>query len=394
MQANNMQANDAVANRLPYTRFSGLTALSAVVGLLFCFLVGINGLGTGFKTLGGDFLHIFFAATENPFAGLLVGILATTLVQSSSVTTSMIVALCAAPEDPLPLVNAVPMIMGANVGTTVTNTMVSLVHVGGTDGEFRRAFEVATCHDFFNYLTIMLLLPLELGFGFLSKLAARVSGTFVGFVGVSYESPLKSVLKQAFVPIKSLGGFLFSGHVAQAVVMLGCSAALIIVSLLLLVRVMREALAEKVSNLLNRTIGRSGLLGIAVGVVVTMMVQSSSVTTSLLVPFAAGGLITLQQAFPVTLGANVGTTITAFLASLAVSGVNAHVGVEIALVHVLFNVVGILLIYPPKIVRRLPLRAAEALADLAVRSRKWAIVYVVGMFYGVPMAILLLCELI
>jgi solute carrier family 34 (sodium-dependent phosphate cotransporter) len=80
-------------------------------------------LGTGFKSLSQGVLDSFFAATENPFVGLMIGILATTLVQSSSVTTSTIVGLVAAPLNPLPLANAVPMIMGANIGTTVTNTM-------------------------------------------------------------------------------------------------------------------------------------------------------------------------------------------------------------------------------------------------------------------------------
>ena len=139
-----------------------------VLSLLFMFLVGVNGLGDGFKSLGRNFLDAFFTATENPFIGLMVGLLATSLVQSSSVTTSLVVALVAAPENPLPIANAVPMIMGANIGTTVTNIIVSLAHMGRKE-EFRRAFVVATCHDFFNYMAVALLLPLELLTGYLQK---------------------------------------------------------------------------------------------------------------------------------------------------------------------------------------------------------------------------------
>jgi solute carrier family 34 (sodium-dependent phosphate cotransporter) len=98
--------------------------------LLYTFLVGVNGLGSGFKLLSRDLLDTFFTATENPFVGLMVGILATTLMQSSSVTTSLIVGLVAAPENPLPVANAIPMIMGANIGTTVTGTLASLAHMG------------------------------------------------------------------------------------------------------------------------------------------------------------------------------------------------------------------------------------------------------------------------
>ena len=137
-----------------------------VLLLLFGFLVGVKALGEGFQLLGGATLDLIFSATENPFVSLVVGILATTVMQSSSVTTSMIVGLVAAPESPLPLANAVPMIMGANIGTTVTATIVSLAHMGRRD-EFERAFPIAVCHDVFNYVTVVVLLPLELLTGYL-----------------------------------------------------------------------------------------------------------------------------------------------------------------------------------------------------------------------------------
>jgi sodium-dependent phosphate cotransporter len=102
------------------------------------------------------------------------------------------------------------------------------------------------------------------------------------------------------------------------------------------------------------------------------------------VPLAGAGIITLERAFPVTLGANVGTTVTALLAALAVSGPNAHFGVAIALTHFLFNVLGILLVYPIPAIRRLPLGAARTLAGFAVTNKYAALVYVSLLFYGVP----------
>ncbi len=139
------------ARQLPSQDSSdSLVRFVTVLLLLFGFLIGVKGLGEGFKLLGGDAVELIFSTTENPFIGLVVGILATTVVQSSSVTTAMIVGLVAAPESPLPLGNAVPMIMGANIGTTVTATVVSLAHMGRRE-EFERAFPVAVCHDAFNY---------------------------------------------------------------------------------------------------------------------------------------------------------------------------------------------------------------------------------------------------
>ena len=185
-----------------------LVRVGSVLLLLFVFLLGVKGLGDGFKLLGRDLLEAFFETTANPFIGLIVGVLATTLVQSSSVSTSMIVGLVAAPENPLPLANAVPMIMGANIGTTVTNTIVSLAHMGRRNG-FRRAFAVATCHDFFNYMSVAVLLPLELTTGFLRRTAILLATSLEGAGGFQYESPLRGALSAAMAPIERLGEALF-----------------------------------------------------------------------------------------------------------------------------------------------------------------------------------------
>ncbi len=366
--------------------------VGAVLTLLFVFLVGVHGLGDGFKLLGRDFLESFFAATSNPFIGLMVGLLATTLVQSSSVTTAMIVGLVAAPEDPLPIANAVPMIMGANIGTTVTNTLVSLAHMGRRE-EFRRAFSVATCHDFFNFLSVAILLPLELATGYLRRSATAIAAQIGNVSGVEYESPLKHALAAVFAPIKATGAALFAGR-GQAIVLILVSGALIYLALVLVVRVMRSAMEQRVESFVTRALGRSVLLSMLIGAIATVMVQSSSITTALLVPLAGAGLITLRQAFPITVGANIGTTVTALLASLAASGPNALAGLTIAVVHLLFNASGALLILPVPFMQRIPLAAAQALANVAARSRRWAVVYVLGLFYLLPASLALINRLL
>jgi sodium-dependent phosphate cotransporter len=383
--------NAASEQREPYGLHPLLRA-AAVLGLLFVFLMGVKGLGDGFRLLGRDILEAFFSATENPFVGLVVGILATSIVQSSSVTTSMIVGLVAAPENPLPIANAVPMVMGANIGTTVTAAMVSLAHIGRPT-EFRRAFPVANCHDFFNWMSVFILLPLELATGYLRKSAHALASLLEGTGGVKYESPLKDALSAALDPIERLGALIFDAIQGQAIFLIVVSALLIFAALFLLVKVMRSAMRTRLERFITNVLGSSALLSMAVGTIVTMMVQSSSITTSLLVPLAGAGLITLEQAFPVTLGANMGTTITALLASLAVSGPNATLGVEIALVHTLFNISGTLIIYPIERIRNLPLRAARWLTGVAVKSKKVAIIYVIALFYILPTALIVLDKL-
>ena len=103
-----------------------IRTLVILVVTLYAFLVSINLLGHSFKLFGEDFAVTLLQSTENPFFGLFLGILATSLIQSSSTTTSIVVGLVAAGG--LTLDTAIPVIMGANVGTTVTNTLVSFGH--------------------------------------------------------------------------------------------------------------------------------------------------------------------------------------------------------------------------------------------------------------------------
>lgn len=355
----------------------------AVLALLFIFLCGVRGMGTGFKSLGGDLLDSFFEVTTNPFVALVVGILGTTLVQSSSVTTSMIVAMVAAPENPLPIPNAIPMIMGANIGTTVTNTLVSLAYVGRPE-EFKRAYSAATCHDFFNFMAVAALLPLEIAFGPLQKISHAAANWLGTGGGGKLPNPLKNAAKAVVDPVKNVVDSLFESAVVSGVVMVLLSVTVIFVALMFLVRVLRQVAGGRTQVYINRALDSSPYAGIGVGAIVTVMVQSSSITTSVMVPLAGAGLVTLAQVFPVTLGANLGTTVTAILASMAAPGETAALAVQIAVVHLLFNGLGILLIYPFGPLRRIPLRAAKWLAEVGVRSKRVAILYVVGLFYGLP----------
>ncbi len=116
--------------------------------------------------------------------------------------------------------------------------------------------------------------------------------------------------------------------------------------------------------------------------IVTVAVQSSSITTSILIPLVASGILLVRNAYPITLGANIGTTVTALIAAL---GAGAIDGLTIAVTHTLFNIAGILLIYPWVAIRYLPVSAAEWLADLALRRRTLALVYLFGAFVVVPL---------
>jgi len=125
-------------------------------------------MGAGFKSFSGLSENLI-ASVSNPIMGLLIGILTTSIVQSSSTTTSIVVGLVASNilgADSIRI--AIPIIMGANIGTTITNTIVSLGHISRTD-EFKRAYGCAIVHDIFNIIVVAILLPLEIYFGFIEK---------------------------------------------------------------------------------------------------------------------------------------------------------------------------------------------------------------------------------
>ena len=307
----------------------------SVVAVLYVFLVSVKLLGTGFEMFGGAFSERLIATTSNPLVGLFIGILATSIVQSSSMTTSTVVGFVAVGM--LSIENAVPIVMGANIGTTVTCAIVSLGHITRNE-EFRRAFAAASVHDFFNVMAVLILFPLELATGFLRKSALYLTGFLTGGEAVTFASPVKQAVKPVVKALVRLVEDVSGEHAAIFVAILGL--LLLLASLYVLVKRTKALALGRAEIVIDRIMGRSGLAGMAMGTGITAVIQSSSVTTSLLVPLAGAGVVRLEKIFPVTLGANIGTTVTALLASLA----GDSRGLSIALVHLLFNLAGILLI--------------------------------------------------
>lgn len=354
-----------------------------VVVLLYVFLVGVGLIEDGIGAFGQGFTDGLLANVANPVSGLFAGLLATVLVQSSSVSTATIVGLVGAGTLSVEL--AVPMVMGANIGTTVTSTVAALGSIRRSE-EFRRGFAAATVHDFFNLTIVVVLFPLELATGVLSRTAAALTGVLRG---TEVREPGDSLLRTAIdVPVDAIGALTGeSGAIAGAlllVVGLGC----ILLALSQITRTMRDLVAGTLERTMNGIIARGGgVMGILVGLVITVVVQSSTITTSILVPLVAAGVLTLQNAYPITLGANVGTTLTALIASLAVLRPE---GLTIALVHALYNLAGLAIVYPFPAIRRIPVVAAERFAVIATERKSIVAIYLIGAFIVIPLAGLLL----
>ncbi|MFV0474989.1 MAG: Na/Pi symporter [Pikeienuella sp.] len=350
-------------------------AVAALVYLLIC-AVGL--IGSGFKAAAGDGAKELFSFAVNPFAGLVVGTVATALIQSSSTVTSIIVGLVAGG---LPVSVAVPMVMGANIGTSITNTIVSLGHVREKK-EFSRAFSAATVHDFFNLLSVVIFLPLEISFGLLEKIGKLLAAPFYGGGDASMQG--LNFVKAATAPVTEIFKSLLSlGDQVGGVLLILIGVALIFTSIHFIGKLLKRLMVGKAKEIMHTAIGRGPLSGIFSGTLVTVLVQSSSTTTSLMVPLAGSGAFGLKQIYPFTLGANIGTCITALLAATAVSG-DGEAALQIAFIHFAYNVLGVAIIYGAPFLRFLPVRAAERLGATASESKMVALVYILGVFFVIP----------
>ena len=153
-----------------------------------------------------------------------------------------------------------------------------------------------------------------------------------------------------------------------------------------IVKVLKNMVLEKVEAFFDKYIFKTAIRAMAFGVILTILVQSSSITTSTIVPLAGAGVLTLRQIFPFTLGANIGTTVTALLAAMVLN----PTAMIVAFSHLFFNISGIVIIYPIKFLRELPVIAATKLADLSVRNKFIPILYLIIVFVIIPIFIILI----
>jgi sodium-dependent phosphate cotransporter len=348
-----------------------------IAGTLLLFLFAIELMTSSLQHLGKGVSETILAATANPFTGLFIGLLVTAMIQSSSTTTALVVALVAAGS--LTMHGAVPIIMGANIGTTITSTIVSLGFINKKK-EFKRAVAAGTYHDFFNILTVVILFPLEYHYAFLSSLSQWIAGSFFTANPISENAaadfwfgfaPLIMVLVEA-VPNASLLSLL--------------ALVLLFSSILLFRRLISNLLKAKSPEAFSRFFFKSPLKSFGWGLLTTAAIRSSTITTSVVVPIVAKKIVKLSQAAPFILGANVGTTITAFIAAIIYT--NTLSAITIAIVHLLFNFIGVLIFFPIPILRNIPITLANGMGMLTLKYRLAGFVYLLTTFFFVPFSLI------
>lgn len=409
-----------------------LVKVLALLASLYFFICSLTFLSTSFRILGGKNLSSFFSSSEllsNPIVGVMIGIVVTALVQSSATSTSIIVSLVSAGVS---VPHAIPMIFGSNVGTSITNTIVSLTQASDREC-FKRAFAAATVHDMFNWLSVILLMAIEMPTGFMED----ITGFLVDQMPLGSDiqnpdllKPLTRPFTESIVQLDSnvllgwsLGDpnfnnvttllltncsgspcmFLLShfgedgldwGDTFIGLILLTFSLLLLCVCLMALMKVLNAVLGPKMAEVIQKTINAdipycpwlTGYIAMLIGAIVTILVRSSSVFTSTLTPLCGAGLVTLETVYPLTLGSNIGTTTTSIIASLAAEGKYLKPSVQIALVHLMFNLLGIIIFYPIPIMRW-PIPMARKLGEITSEYRWFAGLYVILMFFVVPVIV-------
>ncbi|CAG0923236.1 unnamed protein product [Notodromas monacha] len=423
--------------------FLGLRIAARVLGVFVClyfFICSLELLAAGFRVLGGRTTTELLRSSmlSNPVVGLMVGVLVTVIVQSSSTTTSMVVAMVNAQIVSLPV--AIPIIMGANIGTTVTNSLVAFGQAQESS-EFELAFAAASIHDFFNWLCVVVQLPVEVlarpleistghmvgwisrdesakpTFAPLHTITApvinsimQVNKTFLDpTIDFNNTDPSKiSARKDCSVPGAkcSPSSYLFESRSlsdsAAGSLLVMFAMGLMCGMLILMVKLLHSLLRGEIEATVNKVINAefpypfkwlSGYVAILAGAVMTFLVQSSSVFTSSLTPLAGLGLITLERVYPMTLGSNIGTTSTALMAAVSTDNPDTfQITLQAALCHFMFNLIGVLLFYvlPPM---RIPIPIARYLGRVVGKYPWFSLFYILSSFILLPLLVFILSSI-
>lgn len=340
-----------------------------VLAILYLFLVFLKLFTGALGLFGEETVKLLLGSIQDPIVALFVGILATSIIQSSSTTTSITVALVGSGVVDIQL--AVPIILGANIGTSVTSTILAYAHVG-KKSEFKRAVTAATMHDFFNIMMVALVFPIEYLFQGLSRFSQVIASLLAQEDHVflaSFSYLTKPITDWVLMSFASLPWLLL---------------ILALVGLYTCIRLFANGLKQyvvgKTESKLKRVLFKSRFRSWAWGVFLTGLVQSSSITTSLLVPIVAAKKVSFKKAFPFLLGANVGTTFTALIASIA----STEAALTVALAHLFFNLFGSIIFLPVPNLQRVPIRLAKSMGRTSSRSTYVGIVYLIGTFFVVP----------
>jgi sodium-dependent phosphate cotransporter len=270
------------------------------------------------------------------------------------------------------LQQAVPMVLGANIGTTLTSTLVSFTFLSKKK-EFRRALSAGISHDLFNILSVLILFPLELYFNLLSKASERIAQLF------STGSDSTADFKYNRMFTRNLTEWIVENiNIPFLATIL--AVFLVFFSIKILTTSVYKVFVLDAFQDISKAIFKNTGLSFLYGIFFTAAVQSSTVTTCLVVPLVANRKVSLARAFPFIIGANIGTTITAVIASMY----KTEAAIALAFAHLLFNSIGALIFFPFPEIRRITVRLADYIGRTSVKYRTVGFIYILLTFFIIP----------
>lgn len=371
-----------------------LVRILLTVATIAFMLLGIGLIIDGVYGIGAGRAQLLFDTATTPLVGLAVGILATAVIQSSTTTTALTVTAVGVGAVSVPV--AIPIIMGANIGTTLTVFIVSFSYLGRRK-QFRQAFASAGLHAWFNFLMVVLLLPIELLFQPLQRLSGGLTTSVLdGELNVSETGNFVNAIFQPLIDLLGTRGLftIIADPVIGAVLCIALGSVMIFGAVRMITAQLRILMAAATRTLLERSSGASDAIGFLTGVSGTMSLQASTVTISSLIPFAAAGSLRLREILSITLGANVGTTLTSLLVALTLPGSMGGFALQAAMVHVLFNVSGTLLVLLIPPFRNLIITLAQQVSQLAGRSYTTAFAALLTSYILLPTGVIALSSLL
>lgn len=287
---------------MTFTAKEFIAILMPLLGGLGLFLYGMTVMSDGLEKSAGDKLEkLIEKLSGNIFKGVLMGALVTVVIQSSSATTVMVVGFVNAGI--MNLTQAIGIIMGANIGTTITAQLVSID------------------------LTVLAPVAIAIGVGFKlfsKKNKSIILGEIILGFGILFLG--MELMKDALAPLKEYKGF-----------------------------------ETMISSIGAGTLW--GMIkGFLIGLIITGIVQSSSATTGIMVALASTGALPIESAYPILLGTNVGTCVTALLSSV---GAN-RTAKRAAVMHLLFNVIGTIIFFV--LFSKITINLVTAMSDDAARQ--------------------------
>lgn len=363
-----------------YVFLRWIVKIASAALILSVFFLAIDLMAQSLSHLGFGTARELIKVAEAPFIALFIGLLTTALLQSSSTVTSIAVVMVASGTITLNI--GIFIIMGANIGTTLTSDIVSLGFV--TDkGKFRKALSAGVIHDFFNILTAVLIFPLEYYYGFLSKSATYMAG----LLGDQFSNANNSNSIVNLPGFTSVIDFLYS-LINNYWILAAFSILLLFVSLKVFSRYTYKLLIGGSKDKLKNYVFNNPLKSFSWGLVLTGILQSSSVTTSLVIPLVANRKVMLKAVFPYIMGANIGTTITALLAAALMS----EAAVSLAIAHLIFNLAGVSVFFLFSITRKVPVYLAGNFGRLASENKLIGFFYIIFTFFLIPFFLIYLSQ--